>query len=186
LSFRVRSLHSRPGMTSASNCSSLDRISPSAADLPVVLICRSRQRCDDGQITGTFPRILCPITRGVSRSSRTLGQGDAVDAKRATDDCACRGRRSRGVLISRRWYQVGDDADALRWRWWQESPITRETTKETVKPPRRECWNVSGEPVANACVFSSRKTTGAASGVDLTFANPSREFVKRMPNPKLH
>jgi hypothetical protein len=46
------------------------------------------------------------------------------------------GRRSRGVLISRRWYQLGNNARALRRGWWQESPITRETTKETVKTIR--------------------------------------------------
>jgi uncharacterized protein YraI len=59
------------------------------------------------------------------------------------------GRRSRVVLTPRRWRQVGDDtayhasddashhtsddAFASRWRWWQQSPVTRKSTKETVK-----------------------------------------------------
>src|ERR1700679_4123977 len=37
------------------------------------------------------------------------GAGDAVDATSAQDECACRGRRSRGVLIPRRWYQACGD-----------------------------------------------------------------------------
>ena len=40
-----------------------------------------------------------------------------------------RGRRSRVVLTPRRWRQVGDDACASRWRWWQQSPVTRESAK---------------------------------------------------------
>jgi len=35
--------------------------------------------------------------------------------------------------------QVGDDASASRWRRWQQSPVAGESTKETVKPSRREC-----------------------------------------------
>ncbi len=65
-----------------------------------------------------------------------------MDALFAQDERRRSGRRSRGVLISRRWYQPGDDACASHRGWWQESPITRETTKETVKPSRRECRTV--------------------------------------------
>ncbi|MGA2056858.1 MAG: hypothetical protein ABSG88_16280 [Bradyrhizobium sp.] len=54
--------------------------------------------------------------RGVSRDERRL----------------C-GRRSRVVLMPRRWHQPVDDADASRRGWWQESPITRESAKEAVK-----------------------------------------------------
>jgi hypothetical protein len=53
---------------------------------------------------------------------------DAVDAFGAQDECANSGRRSRGVLISRRWYQLATMLRIAR-GWWQESPITRETTK---------------------------------------------------------
>src|SRR5665647_2851447 len=44
--------------------------------------------------------------RGGSRSSRTL-RWDAVDAKRARDERARGGRRSRVVLTPRRWREVG-------------------------------------------------------------------------------
>jgi len=39
------------------------------------------------------------------------------------------GRRSRVVLTSRRWRQLGDEVRALRRGWWQQSPITRESTE---------------------------------------------------------
>src|SRR5579872_799199 len=58
------------------------------------------------------------------------------------------GRRSRVVLTSRRWRQPGDNAYALRRGWWQESPITREITKQPLKPPRRESrivWRTCGD-----------------------------------------
>jgi hypothetical protein len=37
------------------------------------------------------------------------------------------------VLMPRRWHQPGDEASASRRGWWQESPITKKSTKETVK-----------------------------------------------------
>jgi hypothetical protein len=48
-----------------------------------------------------------PTQRGVSRSSRTL-ERDAVDADGAKDEGAGCGRRSRVVLMPRRWHQVGE------------------------------------------------------------------------------
>src|SRR5471032_1494917 len=42
------------------------------------------------------------------------------------------GRRSRVVLTPRRWRQVLEKY-ASWGRWWQESPVTKESTKETVK-----------------------------------------------------
>src|ERR1700733_11823600 len=51
---------------------------------------------------------------------------------RLTRALSC-GRRSRVVLTPRRWRQVGDDASASRRRWWQKSPVTRESAEETVK-----------------------------------------------------
>ena len=56
-----------------------------------------------------------------------------MDALRPPDERPERGRRSRVVLMPRRWHQVGG---AIRQRWWQESPITRESAKETVKTNR--------------------------------------------------
>jgi hypothetical protein len=56
-----------------------------------------------------------------------------MDAIMPQDEWHGGGRRSRVVLISRRGGQVDDDACASHRRWWQESPITREITKETVK-----------------------------------------------------
>jgi hypothetical protein len=70
---------------------------------------------------------------------------DAVDACHAQDERMEGGRRSRSVLIPRRWYQVGDNALALRRRRRQESPVSGETTKETVKPSRRECRTRFGD-----------------------------------------
>jgi hypothetical protein len=58
------------------------------------------------------------------------GRGCAFDERRRS------GRRSRVVLTPRRWCQVGG---AICWRRWQKSPITGESSKETVKPLRGEC-----------------------------------------------
>jgi hypothetical protein len=73
------------------------------------------------------------FTRGVSRSSRTLVR-DAMDAGSfvLTNEVA-RGRRSRVVLMPRRWHQVSDDALHRGLRRWQTSPVTGESTEETVK-----------------------------------------------------
>jgi hypothetical protein len=70
-----------------------------------------------------------PHLRGVSRSSRTLGAG--CDGREdAADEQRMRGRRSRVVLTPRRWRQAGG---VIRRRRWQTSPVTEESTKETVK-----------------------------------------------------
>ena len=63
--------------------------------------------CDVGQIRSTFPRILCPPQGAFGRSSRTLGAGcgGCLSCARRTHEPS--GRRSRSVLIPRRWYQAG-------------------------------------------------------------------------------
>jgi len=47
------------------------------------------------------------------------------------------------VLMPRRRHQVRDAAFAARWRQWQESPITGESTKETVKTIARGMPDIS-------------------------------------------
>ena len=66
-----------------------------------------------------------------------------MDALALGDEPRKGGRRSRVVLIPRRWDQVGgngdvgpDGRDTPRWLRWQESPVTEEITKETVKTTR--------------------------------------------------
>jgi hypothetical protein len=55
-----------------------------------------------------------------------------------------RGRRSRVVLTPRRWRQVDG---VIRRRRWQTSPVTGESTKETVKTTRvRECRVIPVRP----------------------------------------
>jgi hypothetical protein len=56
-----------------------------------------------------------------------------MDAGCASDEGASRGRRSRGVLIPRRWYQVCGE---FRRRRRQQARLSGETTKETVKTIR--------------------------------------------------
>jgi hypothetical protein len=84
-----------------------------------------------------------PHLRGVSRSSRTLGAG--CDGREdAADEQRMRGRRSRVVLTPRRWRQAGG---VIRRRRWQTSPVTGESTKETVKTIRvRECRVIPVRP----------------------------------------
>ena len=102
---------------------------------PPRVICPSCQfvadifACDVGQINGMFPRVFCPHEGRFAIVTKRWAR-DAVDVYLRKTSAVLSGRRSRGVLISRRWYQV---SGRIRWRWWQESPITRETTKEAVK-----------------------------------------------------
>lgn len=58
---------------------------------------------------------LC-LSRLVARGVRVVTdvRWGAMDGSAATDECGRRGRRSRVVLIPRRWYQVGAGADASR------------------------------------------------------------------------
>jgi hypothetical protein len=62
--------------------------------------------------------------------------------------------------MPRRWHQVGtgdvgpNGPDTPRRRWWQESPITRESTKEAVKTIAQGMPGVSGVTVvSNSCAF---------------------------------
>jgi hypothetical protein len=89
--------------------------------------------------------------RGVSRSSRTL-ERDAVDA----------GGALTNAPISRTAKPCGPDAptlassvaDVSAKRWWQQSPVTRESAEETVKTMARGMPDVSGVTVVtNACAF---------------------------------
>src|SRR3569832_431443 len=132
------------------------------------LICPSCQcaagayPCDVGFFFGFSPRVFRPqegrfaIVTNVGRKMRWTPVAHQTNARSS-------GRRSRGVLISRRWYQVGDNADALHPRWWQESPITRETTKETVKTSRAGNAGCVRRPAVTTlvCFLSTHEAAGA-------------------------
>src|SRR5450755_1116068 len=86
---------------------------------------------------------------------------DAVDAGGALTKALIGGRRSRVVLTPRRWRQVLKK-QASWGRRWQTSPVTGESTKETVKTIARGMPGVSGVTVVtNARAFY---TTRAAAG----------------------
>jgi hypothetical protein len=132
------------------------------------LICPSCQcaaglfACDDGQITGTFPRVFCPH-EGRFAIVTKRGAGDAVDAAGARDEGACRGRRSRGVLIPRRWYQALKKLTLLRGDGGNKARLSGETTKETVKTIARGMPDVSGVTVVTClrAFYFARKAAGA-------------------------
>jgi hypothetical protein len=112
-----------------------------------------------------------PHERGVSRSSRTLGAGS--DGRGcALDEQHGGGRRSRVVLTPRRWRQVDG---AIRQRWWQESPVTKESSKETVTPSRREGRVTPCEPVVDYRVLTTLCTRGCGCAVHPVFPAPSLE-----------
>jgi hypothetical protein len=53
----------------------------------------------------------------------------------------------------------GDNACALRLRWWQESPVTKESAKETVKTIARgmpDCTGVTVVTISCAFLFCTR------------------------------
>jgi hypothetical protein len=74
-----------------------------------------------------------PRFRGAYRDRHERGAGRGGRGWRERRTRSLRGRRSRVVLTPRRWRQVGDDASHRGRRWWQKSPVTRESAKETVK-----------------------------------------------------
>jgi hypothetical protein len=59
----------------------------------------------------------------------------------------------------------GDNACALRLRWWQESPVTRESAKETVKTIAQGMLGDLGGPVVTTLVcfhIFAREAAGAS------------------------
>ena len=97
-------------------------------------------------------RPSCP-REGRWPSSRTLG-GMRWTLLVLKTSAPISGRRSRVVLMPRRWHQPAADADASRRGWWQESPITRESAKEAVKTIAQGRPGTSGKPVVtNLRVF---------------------------------
>src|SRR6476469_5713897 len=88
---------------------------------------------------------------------------DAVDADAPLTNGARCGRRSRVVLTPRRWRQV---CAKERRRRWQKSPVTGESTKETVKTIARGMPGVSGVTVVtNARAFYTTRAAADASSV---------------------
>ena len=74
--------------------------------------------------------------RGANASSRTRG-GDAMDALGSHDERRSRGRPSRVVPIPRRWDQACGDEPAGDGGY--QARHSRESTKQPLKPSRREC-----------------------------------------------
>jgi hypothetical protein len=109
LHIKVRSFHSRPGMTTL--------LTPFRA---LSVICPSCQLVAAASACCLTPKHLTvcnvPPHRGAFRDRHERRARDAVDAGCATDEGADRGRRSRVVLMPRRWHQVGENAYASRRR----------------------------------------------------------------------
>ena len=80
-----------------------------------------------------------------------------------------RGRRSRVVLTPRRWRQVLEKQTS-QGRRWQESPVTEEITKETVKTIAQGRPDCSGEPVVTMLVWfpSFPREAAGATGTRLS------------------
>jgi hypothetical protein len=75
--------------------------------------------------------------------------------KATADGCGLHGRRSRVVLTPRRWCQRRDDASHRTEDGGQKARRTRESTKETVEPSRRECRMLAEPVVTAACYLSA-------------------------------
>ena len=85
-----------------------------------------------------------------------------MDASGAQDEGAAGGRRSRGVLIPRRWCQLATMLRIARGRR-QQARLSGETTKETVKTIARGMPGETGATVVtNSCVlFFTHEAAGA-------------------------
>jgi len=110
----------------------------------------------------SITRAIPAHTEGRFAIVTNVGQGCGGRGGALTNAPAS-GQRSRVVLTPRRWRQV---CGAIRVRRWQESPVTGESTKETVKTIRvRECRVIPALPVVTTLVwflFFPREATGAA------------------------
>jgi hypothetical protein len=108
------------------------------------LICPSCQcaahtfACDDGQITGTFPRVFCPHEGRFAIVTKRWPE-DAVDATGASDERACRGRRSHVVLTPRRWRQILKKLALLRDDGDKKARSPGRAWNKPLKPLRGEC-----------------------------------------------
>jgi hypothetical protein len=92
---------------------------------------------------------------------------DGRGPRQKTNDVV-RGRRSRVVLTPRRWCQVLEK-QASQGRRWQTSPVTGESTKETVKTIAQGRPGDLGEPVVtNACAFYTTHAAAGATGTRLS------------------
>ena len=90
-----------------------------------------------------------------------------MDASRAADERAACGRRSRVVLTPRRWRQVGG---ATRRRRWQTSPVTGESSKETVNTIAQGNAGLPGGPVVTTlvCYLHTAHEAAGAAGTRLS------------------
>ena len=90
--------------------------------------------------------------RGASRSSRTLVR-DAMDAAATQDERRCGGRRSRVVLMPRRWHQVGDDASHHAGDGGKKARSPGRARRKPLKPLRREGRMIPPTPVVLPVCF---------------------------------
>ena len=77
-----------------------------------------------------------------------------MDADGADNERRRGGRRSRVVLTPRRWRQVLEK-QASWGRWWQQSPVTKESAEEPVKTIAQGNAGCPGEPVVTTRVLST-------------------------------
>jgi hypothetical protein len=72
---------------------------------------------------------------------------DAMDAAAAHDERRCGGRRSRVVLMPRRWHQVGDDASHHAGDGGKKARSPGRARRKPLKPLRREGRMIPPTPV---------------------------------------
>ena len=80
----------------------------------------------------------------------------------------------------------GPDTPASRRGWWQESPITRETTKETVKTIARGMPDVSGVTVVDllGVLFSFAPEAAGATGARYSLRPLAGEAGRHIKLPR--
>ena len=90
----------------------LDKIFRTPSDLPVVPLCRTQPRLPC-ELDTLHLRVVPRSSRGALRDRHERWVRDAMDATARRTNAAARGRRSRVVLMPRRWHQVGGDASRV-------------------------------------------------------------------------
>jgi hypothetical protein len=120
------------------------------------------------QITSIFPPSR-PHLEGRIAIVTDVGYGMRWTQTTRLTSALPRGRRSRVVLTPRRWRQVLEKQTS-QGRRWQESPVTEEITKETVKTIAQGRPDCSGEPVVTMLVWfpSFPREAAGATGTRLS------------------
>ena len=153
--------------------------------MPVVPFGRRSQRLMLPPNHQQSPAHPVPTMRGVSRSSRTLGAGCDGRLSCARRTHVLSGRRSRSVLIPRRWYQVGDDASHRADDGGNKARSPGRLRRKPLKPLRRECLGAKPSMKSMARAPCVHRCVAIRCGQDFSTTYPWKPAQMRCSRPSV-